>query len=346
MSYDDLLQQTMDVYKKDCLDAAISYIDNIINENPSISEAYLVRSELYTETGNFQKALDDAEKAIKINPKDAAGYNNRGCIFVKSGDDINKALSDFNKAIELNAKFGSAYGNRANVYLKMREPQKAISDCTKAIELFSNTSDESFEPYYNRGLAYMNIGETSKALDDYNKVIELDPKNAEAYAKRGVINSQLGNKQEAISDYEEFLRLDPDNKNAKMVKDELKNVKSGKDSSSADSSGRKKKIIHMAVGVVIGGFIGGIVAVDSGYIYIGVLVGAYLGMGISHFRKFEFGNLWLSSAWETAMNSFHNEGFGSGLGSLAFGLVLSIPVLLIKLFICPFIAIYQLGTDK
>jgi len=346
MNYDDLLQQTMDTYKKDGLDTAINYINTFINENPNISEAYLVRSEIYTEVGNFQKALDDAEKAIKINPKDATGYNNRGCIFVKSGDDVNKALNDFNKAIELNARYGNAYGNRANVYLKMREPQKAISDCTKAIELLSNTGKESMEPYYNRGLAYMNTGETAKALDDYNKVIELDPENAEAYAKRGAINSVSGNKQEAIHDYEEFLRLDPDNKNAKLVRDELKNVKSGKDSSSADSSGRKKKIIHMVVGVVIGGFIGSIVAVDSGYIYIGFLLGAFLGIGISHFRKFEFGNLWLLSAWETAMNSFHNEGFGSGLGSLAVGLILSIPVLLIKLFICPFIAIYQLIADK
>ena len=222
MNYDELVQQ---VLIKGGWDEANDYLDNYINENPDNFDAYLVRSEFLTEMEDFENALIDAEKAIKICPSEARAYNNRGCIYIKSGNDIKKGLNDFNKALDLDANFISAYTNRANVYLKMREPQKAINDCTKAIEISPNKDSE---PYYNRGLAYMNIGETEKAFDDYNKVIELDPENAEAYGKRGVINSQLGNIQDAISDFEEFLRLDPDNKLAEMVRDELRQLKGKK----------------------------------------------------------------------------------------------------------------------
>lgn len=276
MNYDDLSQQTMSAFKEGGWDAAISYISNIVDENQNNHEAYLVRSEMYTEMGDFRKALDDAEKAVKINPKEAAVYNNRGCIFIKSGDDINKAFNDFNKVIELDASYISAYINRANVYLKMKEPQKAISDCTKAIEI---SPDGNAEPYYNRGLAYMNIGETTKALDDYNRVIEIDPENAEAYAKRGLINSQSGNTQEAISDYEEFLRLDPGNKNAKLVRDDLERLKSGKTisfSESGEAVKEKNDIKKLLVFSAVGFFLGIIIGASGG----NVLIGMWFGIGV------------------------------------------------------------------
>jgi tetratricopeptide (TPR) repeat protein len=282
MDYNQLTQQTMSVLKEGGLDAAITYIDNYITENPTVLEAYLVRSELYTEIGSFQEALDDAEKAIKINPKEAAAYNNRGCIHVKSGNDLNKALSDFNKAIELNSNFAAAYTSRANVYLKMREPQKAINDCTKAIDI---SPDENIEPYYNRGLAYVNIGETEKAFADYDKVIALDSKNAEAYAKRGLINSQLGRKQEAISDFETFLRLDPDNKNAKLVRDELEQLKSGKTPPSDENSfvtaaKRNKKILF--IGSAIGFVLGALFGAGSGNAFGGMWFGIGSGVALSY----------------------------------------------------------------
>ena len=212
MDYEQLARQTMSVLNEDGLDAAINYIDNYINQNPMSLAAYLVRSELYTEFGSFQNALDDAEKAIQINPKSAAAHNNRGCILLKSDNDMNRAMSDFNRAIELDSSFVSAYSNRANVYLKMREPQKAISDCTKAIDISPN---ENIEPYYNRGLAYANIGETENAFADYDKIIALAPNNAEAYARRAALYFYSGvgysrDRAMAIADLETAVRLQPD----------------------------------------------------------------------------------------------------------------------------------------
>jgi len=342
MNYDELIQRTKTVYEEGDWDAAVNYINNFIKENPDISEGYLIRSELYTEKEDYlQEALDDAEKAIKINPKNATGYNKRGRIYVYLGDK-EKAFNDFNRAIELDKNYVEAYVNRGNMYLKKEEYQKAINDCTKAIEI---SPDDDISPYFNRGLAYKNIGENAKALDDYNKVIELAPENAEAYAKRGVINSELGNKQKAISDFEEFLRLDPDNKNAELVRDGLEELKSGTAPSSMVSSGRKKKLILMAVSLTIGGIIGFLLGMNTEYWYIGLLIGAYLGIGIAHVHKVEFWKGMWSISWRAAIRQFHENGFGAGLGQLAFGLIISMFGLLIKILISPFIAIYQLVTD-
>jgi len=280
--YDDLVKQAMSGGKEGGLDKVNEYIDDYINKNPNTLEAYIVRSEFYTEIEAFEEALDDAEKAIKINPNEVTAYNNRGCIYVKSGGDINKGLNDFSKAITLDPNYVDAYGNRAKVYLNMGEMQKAIDDCNKAIKI---SPDKCEVAYFNRGLAYMNIDEPEKALDDYNNVIRLAPDNAEAYAKRGVINSQLGNTQGAISDYEEFLRLDPDNKNAGLVRDELEQLKSGTTSSSAESyevvtakKERKALLILSGIGFILGIIIGA----SSGNVLLGMWFGIGIGVALSY----------------------------------------------------------------
>ena len=56
------------------------------------------------------KKIDDATKAIQLNPKDAFAYNNRGIAYRILGKH-EKAIDDFNKSksIELNPNDAHAY---------------------------------------------------------------------------------------------------------------------------------------------------------------------------------------------------------------------------------------------
>ena len=79
-------------------------------------------------------AIDNYSKAIKINPKFAKAYNNRGIAYIwKKQYDL--AIADFNKAIELDPKNGKAYNNRAIVYSYQGETDKARQDLQKAQSL-------------------------------------------------------------------------------------------------------------------------------------------------------------------------------------------------------------------
>jgi len=120
-------------------------------------------------------------KAIELDPKLAAAYNNRGAAFNTLGE-YQKAIDDYSKAIELDPKFTQTYNNRGNAYVVgLGEYQKAIDDYSKAIEL----NPKFAQAYSNRGVAYDNLGEYQKAIEDYTKSIELDPKLAATYNNRG-----------------------------------------------------------------------------------------------------------------------------------------------------------------
>src|SRR5208283_97365 len=106
-----------------------------------------------------------------------------------SASENQQTINDYNKAIELNPKDADAYYNRGNAYKVLRNFKQAISDYNKAIELDPKDADA----YRNRGIAYKVLGNFEQAINDYSKAIELDPKDADAYYNRGVVNQASGN---------------------------------------------------------------------------------------------------------------------------------------------------------
>ena len=78
MNYDELSELMKSKLSEGGMDAALAFIESHINENPNNPDAYIVRGELCAHSGDFAKALDDAGRAIKINPKNATAYLTRG----------------------------------------------------------------------------------------------------------------------------------------------------------------------------------------------------------------------------------------------------------------------------
>ncbi len=93
--------------------------------------------------GEFELAVGDYNKAIELNPKDAASYLNRGRAY-SGKKNYDQAILDYNKTIELNPQDSTAYFNRADVYEKKGNVQQAVGDYQKAVEL-----DASNEPAKN-----------------------------------------------------------------------------------------------------------------------------------------------------------------------------------------------------
>jgi tetratricopeptide (TPR) repeat protein len=98
------------------------------------AEEFFEQGKKYSSVDNADQAIDNYSKAIKINPKFAKAYNNRGIAYTwKKKYDL--AIADFSKAIELDPDNGKAYNNRAIVYSSQGEINKARQDLHKAQSL-------------------------------------------------------------------------------------------------------------------------------------------------------------------------------------------------------------------
>ncbi len=85
--------------------------------------------------GKRNEAIADYDQAIRLNPKYAVAYNNRGNARSVQGDK-QRAINDFDQAIRLNPNFAAAYNNRGNTRAAIGDKQGAISDLQQAAKIF------------------------------------------------------------------------------------------------------------------------------------------------------------------------------------------------------------------
>jgi tetratricopeptide (TPR) repeat protein len=163
-----------------------------------------LRGITFTEKGNFDKALEDYNKAIDLDPNFAQAYYNRGLQF-QDKEDFDKAIQDYTKAISVDQKYKEAYYNRGNAFMKEGDSNKAIQDYSKAISIDTKYADA----YYNRGSAYEGKGDIDKAVEDYSKAINSNSKLIDAYLARGNLFHARGESDKAIQDYTKAIFADP-----------------------------------------------------------------------------------------------------------------------------------------
>ena len=84
-----------------------------------------------------------------------------------------KAINDYNKAITLNPDYAEAYNNRGWSYLQKKLFDNAIQDCNHALALDTTLGTA----YHTRGMAFRYKGLLDQAKDDFRKSCELGDSN-------------------------------------------------------------------------------------------------------------------------------------------------------------------------
>jgi len=164
-----------DYYEKGDYEKAIENYNMAILLNPLFSEAYFNRALSYYQLKNYDKSIADYTEAAELDPKNPIIFNNKGDAFYRK-QDYTSAIKDYDKAIMLNPNYLKAYYNRALSYASLEDYEKAVEDFTKVVQL----KPDFAEAYHLRGLAYEYAGDVESAVSDYEKAIELSPELAEA----------------------------------------------------------------------------------------------------------------------------------------------------------------------
>ena len=148
------------------------------------------------EKGDLDLSIVEYTEAIRLDPKLAAAYSNRGASFAMTRD-LDKAIVDCNEAIRLDVNDALAYGTRAGAYDDKGNHDKAIADYTEAIRV----EPDGLVWHYLRCATYEAKGDLDGAIEGYTEVIRLNPEHAQAYHARGLAYAKKGDDDKAISDY-------------------------------------------------------------------------------------------------------------------------------------------------
>jgi tetratricopeptide (TPR) repeat protein len=149
---------------------AVGTLTFAITANPSNPFLYINRSTTRAEMIDFISSIDNSYQRITIDTDPAKRLNNRSSRTYNYDD----AIEDINKAIKLYPDFAYSYYNRAGLYAISGKYPEAFEDYSKAIELHPNLG----EAYYNRGLVQIYMKDTQKGCLDLSKAGELGIEDA------------------------------------------------------------------------------------------------------------------------------------------------------------------------
>jgi protein O-mannosyl-transferase len=159
--------------------------------------------------GQVDKAIDQYQETLRLQPEFAEAHNNLGYALGRRGQ-LDAAITEHREAIRLKPSCIEAYNNLAMALLKKGQPDEAINECQEALRLRPDYP----EAHNNLGIALVRKGRIDEAISHYRAAIRLKPDDADAHYNLGIALGRKGQIDGAISEFQAAVRLKPDNADA------------------------------------------------------------------------------------------------------------------------------------
>lgn len=195
---------------------AIKYFTRIIQIDPSYSEYYNERGNVYQKMGNLKMAIADYQMAIKVSPPYPEVWTNLAQCYRQIGDS-EKGLEAYSRSLDLDQNQTLALAGRAECYEMLGEIRLAINDYTQSLKL------DSQQPLVlaNRAILYYELKQFTASIYDLNRAIEIDVENYDLYRNRAVVFIDLESTDKAIRDLKTYLRLNLDAEDRTEVENQI-----------------------------------------------------------------------------------------------------------------------------
>jgi tetratricopeptide (TPR) repeat protein len=138
---DSRLCHTLDANKsREKIPACTRVINSGRLSGAALATAYQDRAEGYRLTEQYERALEDFGRAIKINPREPVQYKNRAEVHRLMGN-YDQVIADTNQTIRLNPADNAAYVIRGLAYENMGNVAAARADYNKTLSISVTRND-------------------------------------------------------------------------------------------------------------------------------------------------------------------------------------------------------------
>jgi tetratricopeptide (TPR) repeat protein len=153
-----------------------------------LATAFRNRANAYDDQGEFDRAIDDYDHAIAINPEDADSYNDRGTAYREKGQ-YGRAIEDYDRAISRSPDNAMALSNRCFAKAVVGQLEQALVDCNVSFRLRPHNADTLAA----RGFTYLKLKHFDAAITDYDAELRINPGNPYTLFGRGIAKRMKGN---------------------------------------------------------------------------------------------------------------------------------------------------------
>lgn len=148
---------------------ALRLFNEVLNREPRHQEALRNKGYIKIINGSKEAAEEFLLFAIEQQPEDDQLYQMLGTLYHNT-DDPQKAVAQFNKAVELNSDNGTAHQGLGMIYAQIYgDHEQAVDHFSRAIESGINDA----EVFFYRGCSHIIMDHMQKAEEDLHKAGEL-----------------------------------------------------------------------------------------------------------------------------------------------------------------------------
>ncbi len=195
--------------------AALATCDRALELNQIWGErspaiAWLNRALVLTRQERFNEAISAYDRALELNPKDAATWTKQGQLLARLGNHAD-ALAAYNQALKVSPNFALALVLRGAALNRLGSYAEAVTACDQAIGGDGRWGDLGVAYAWDqRGVALAGSGRFEEAIASADRAIALKPDFAEAYSNRAVTLWRMEDFAQALATVEKAVAIKPD----------------------------------------------------------------------------------------------------------------------------------------
>ncbi|QCK14978.1 tetratricopeptide repeat protein [Mangrovivirga cuniculi] len=164
----DLSDKGDQLYKQGKYEEAIEAYSEYLETYPNNEIVIYNRGRSYEELGQFDEAIADYEKVLKIDDRHMNSRLGLASLFYKN-EDYPSAEIILTESMKISPENPNVYALRGKVNFQMSEFKQSITDLSNAIKI----KPDMAEAYYYRGLAYIGTNKKSTGCADLQKALSM-----------------------------------------------------------------------------------------------------------------------------------------------------------------------------
>ncbi|MAT15517.1 MAG: hypothetical protein CMJ46_09650 [Planctomyces sp.] len=158
----------------------IGHLEKSLELNPNQADSWARYAVINMSEGKMEAALEQLERAEKLEPDNFNVLNNFGNYYLRQND-LDKAIEYYHRAIEADSEWGLLYSNLAAALDKQGKQREAFNAIEQALARKDNLAPPYLADAYNlRGVLFMKANRFDEGLKDFEAAIEVMPDHPQA----------------------------------------------------------------------------------------------------------------------------------------------------------------------
>lgn len=165
----------------------------------------LLQGERFVREGEFERATEQLQTAVRLMPTNAQAFNYLGLAYHGNGQH-EQAQRAYRHALTLDHKLAAAHYNLGCLYLDQNKAPQAVDELTT----FTYLEPKSISGWLRLGTAQLRSSQTDAAEKTYKTILQLQPRHPDALNGLGLVQVQRKRPMDSLYNFNLALKEKPD----------------------------------------------------------------------------------------------------------------------------------------